>query len=112
MDATNRFAQILLGYRRQFEFIPTYSAHFTGRFLPWHRLYLHTMEGLLGDKCGYKGYMAYWDWTIGFGTFPNASSNFELSNGAFRDIIRAYPVAHHIQRNYTLRVSFCELSAE
>jgi hypothetical protein len=71
MDATNRFAQILLGYRRQFEFIPTYSAHFTGRFLPWHRLYLHTMEGLLRDKCGYKGYMAYWDWTIGkFGNEP------------------------------------------
>ncbi|KIM80670.1 hypothetical protein PILCRDRAFT_9478 [Piloderma croceum F 1598] len=98
----------------------TNSAHFTGRFLPWHRLYLHTMEGLLRHKCGYKGYMAYWDWTIdshdikhspvfnadpgvSFRTFPNASTNFELSNGAFRDIIRAYPVAHHIQRNYTLR---------
>jgi len=96
------------------------SAHFTGRFLPFHRLYLHTMEGLLRDKCGYKGYMSYWDWTIdshdiehspifnadpavGLGTFPNASTNFTLYDGAFRDIIRAYPVAHHIQRNYSLR---------
>ena len=43
---------------------------------------------------------------VGLGTFPNASTNFELSNGAFRDIIRAYPVVHHIQRNYTLRVCF------
>ncbi|KIM81626.1 hypothetical protein PILCRDRAFT_8665 [Piloderma croceum F 1598] len=96
------------------------SAHFTGRFLPWHRLFLHTMEGLLRDQCGYKGYLTYWDWTIdshdikhspifnadpavGLGTFPNETTNFELSNGAFRDIIRAYPTAHHIQRNYTLR---------
>jgi len=96
------------------------SAHFTGRFLPWHRLYLHTVEGLLRDKCGYKGYMTYWDWsidshdikhspifnadhTVGLGTFPDASTDFELNNGAFRDIIRAYPLAHHIQRNYTLR---------
>jgi hypothetical protein len=47
------------------ELIAAHSAHFTGRFLPWHRLYLHTMEGLLKDKCGYKGYMTYWDWTIG-----------------------------------------------
>ena len=23
------------------------------------------MEGLLRNKCGYKGYMTYWDWTIG-----------------------------------------------
>lgn len=49
------------------------------------------------------------DPVVGLGTFPNASTNFELSDGAFRDIIRAYPLAHHIQRNYTLRVSFCEL---
>jgi tyrosinase len=43
---------------------------------------------------------------VGFGSFPDASTNFELSNGAFCDIIRAYPVVHHIQRNYTLRVRF------
>ena len=131
------------------ELIAAHSAHFTGRFLPWHRLYLHTMEGLLKDKCGYEGYMTYWDWTIGksdktnlflqrvfryraisdshdiehspifngdpiagLGTFPNASTNFELSDGAFRDIIRAYPLAHHLQRNYTLRVRFHLLSPE
>lgn len=46
------------------------------------------------------------DPVVGLGTFPNASSNFGLTNGAFRDLIRAYPVAHHIQRNYTLRVHF------
>lgn len=41
------------------------SAHFTGRFLPWHRLYIHTMENLLRNECNYKGYMTYWDWTLG-----------------------------------------------
>jgi tyrosinase len=97
----------------------TKSVHFTGRFLPWHRLYLHTMEGLLRNKCGYTGHMTYWDWTIdshdtehsplfsadptvGFGTFPDQSTNFTLSNGAFHDIILAYPVPHRIQRNYSL----------
>jgi tyrosinase len=43
---------------------------------------------------------------VGFGTFPDASTNFTLSNGAYHDIIRAYPVAHVIQRNYSLRVRF------
>lgn len=47
------------------DLIAVYSAHFTGRFLPWHRLFLHTMEGLLRGKCAYQGYMTYWDWTIG-----------------------------------------------
>lgn len=147
MDATNRF--ILSEYHRKITLTNCYSAHFTGRFLPWHRLYLHTMEGLLRDQCGYNGHMTYWDWTIGeserqaghmccwretcdcdipdshdikhspifnadpsvgLGTFPDASSNFELDNGAFRDILRAYPVPHHIQRNYTLRVCFCALT--
>jgi len=65
MDATNMLALIHFGYRNQIELIPIYSAHLTGIFLPWHRLYLHTMERLLREKCGYKGYMTYWDWTIG-----------------------------------------------
>jgi len=97
----------------------TNSAHLTGRFLPWHRLYLHTLEGLLRTKCGYTGHMTYWDWTIdshdiehsplfnadptvGLGTFPDASNNFTLSNGAFRDMILSYPAAHRIQRNFSL----------
>jgi len=96
------------------------SAHLTGILLPWHRLYLHIMEGLLRERCGYTGYMTYWDWGIdahdikhspifnadpaaGLGTFPDASTNFSLSDGAFRDTVRAYPTPHHIQRNYTLR---------
>jgi hypothetical protein len=50
------------------------------------------------------------DPAVGLGTFPDETTNFEISNGAFRDIIRAYPMAHHIQRNYTLRVRRYELS--
>ena len=44
------------------------------------------------------------DPVTGLGIFPNASTNFELADGAFSSLIRAYPVPHHIQRNYTLRV--------
>ena len=61
MDATNRLALLFVVCHQQSMLITVYSAHFTGHFLPWHRLYLHTMEGLLRDKRGYKEYMTYWD---------------------------------------------------
>lgn len=64
MDATNRFIPFFGDYR-QITLTAAFSVHLTGRFLPWHRLYLHTMEGLLRNKCGYTGHMTYWDWTIG-----------------------------------------------
>ena len=47
----------------------------------------------------------------GLGVFPNASTNFELADGAFSSLIRAYPTPHHIQRNYTLRVRVIDLDA-
>ena len=34
-------------------------------FLPWHRYYVHNLEIILVNKCGYKGTTPYWDWTIG-----------------------------------------------
>lgn len=65
MDATNRLTRFLVIIVRLISPLAAFSAHLTGRFLPWHRLYLHTMEGLLKHKCGYTGHMTYWDWTIG-----------------------------------------------
>lgn len=51
---------------------------------------------------------AIWDPNTahGLGAQPTAADNYELTTGAFKDIIRAYPSPHHIQRNYTLTV--CE----
>lgn len=60
--------------------------HFVGNFLPWHRMFLtvsfthredivffpqliftysQSFEKALQDKCGYKGGIPYWDWTLG-----------------------------------------------
>ncbi|KDQ13283.1 hypothetical protein BOTBODRAFT_66799 [Botryobasidium botryosum FD-172 SS1] len=98
----------------------TNSAHFTGRFFAWHRHFLHTVEGILRDKCQYGGHIPYWDWTlgdyadikhssifstdpvVGLGTFPDASTNFTVVDGAFANLTRRYPDPHHVQRNYTI----------
>ncbi|KAF9507192.1 hypothetical protein BS47DRAFT_1377967 [Hydnum rufescens UP504] len=97
------------------------SAHFTGRFLAWHRLFLYTFETLLREECNYQGYVPYWDWTlddykdikhasiwssdpvVGLGTFPDSTEDLTVGTGAFRDLIRAYPIPHRIERNYTPR---------
>jgi tyrosinase len=42
----------------------TFSIHYTGHFLAWHRYYLAVYERMLRDECGYKGAQPYWDWTL------------------------------------------------
>ncbi|KAK4206575.1 tyrosinase [Rhypophila decipiens] len=42
----------------------TYSIHYVGHFLAWHRLFTATYERMLRDECGYKGAQPYWDWTL------------------------------------------------
>ncbi|KAK7943942.1 uncharacterized protein PG986_013055 [Apiospora aurea] len=39
------------------------TIHTVAMFLPWHRLFVQVYEDSLRD-CGYKGPMAYWDWTL------------------------------------------------
>ena len=39
--------------------------HSTGFFLPWHRLFVQTLEDELRSKCEYEGVQPYWDWTKG-----------------------------------------------
>jgi len=94
--------------------------HFTGLFMPWHRLYLHSFEQALQEKCGYKDPHPYWDWTkdsadfehsflfnsdpeVGFGGWGDPNNDYQISTGAFADIIRSYPVPNHIRRNFTLQ---------
>ncbi|PWW79822.1 Di-copper centre-containing protein [Tuber magnatum] len=42
----------------------TFSIHFVGHFLAWHRYYLAIYEKALREECNYKGAQPYWDWTL------------------------------------------------
>ena len=39
----------------------------------------------------------------GLGSWGDPQNDFQIFTGAFKDITVAYPVPHHIRRNYTLR---------
>jgi len=94
--------------------------HGTGYFLPWHRIYVQTFEDELRAKCSYTGVQPYWDWTQdaadfyhatifsnstddGLGSWGDSDNDYQISTGGFKDIMLAYPVPHHIRRNYTLQ---------
>ncbi|KAF9785223.1 Di-copper centre-containing protein [Thelephora terrestris] len=94
--------------------------HSTGFFLPWHRLFVQTLEDELKSKCGYDGVQPYWDWTQdtadfyhatiwsdsdydGLGSWGNSSNDYAISTGALKDMKIAYPVPHNIRRNFTLQ---------
>ncbi|RPA76205.1 Di-copper centre-containing protein [Ascobolus immersus RN42] len=51
--------------------IQTPWVHYTGLFLPWHRLFLREFERSLQEKCGYQGALPYWDYTIDSGSGKN-----------------------------------------
>ncbi|KAL6853090.1 hypothetical protein ACO1O0_007643 [Amphichorda felina] len=42
----------------------TFSIHYVGHFLPWHRWFTALYEQGLRDECGYRGAQPYWDWTL------------------------------------------------
>lgn len=42
----------------------TFSMHYTGHFLAWHRYFTATYERMLRHECGYCGAQPYWDWTL------------------------------------------------
>ncbi|KAG8732279.1 hypothetical protein FRC11_014696, partial [Ceratobasidium sp. 423] len=90
--------------------------HFTGLFLPWHRWFLTAFEKELRTACGYTGYLPYWDWSLdtgnmtaspvfspsatnGFGSF-GATPGYQVTDGPFSSVQRAYPTPHVITRNY------------
>lgn len=94
--------------------------HFTGLFVPWHRLYVRSLEQAMQDKCNFSGTQPYWDWTqdskdlehsnmfnpdpdVGFGGWGDPNNDFQISTGALADLVRAYPVSNHIRRNFTLQ---------
>ncbi|KAF8264723.1 Di-copper centre-containing protein [Lactarius quietus] len=95
--------------------------HFTGQFLPWHRMYLRFFEHALKKKCGYHGVTPYWDWRIdapdfydspfwngsnpesGLGGWGDPSEDFSVTNGGFSDLWLSYPSPHIVRRNFTLQ---------
>ncbi|KAK4210225.1 hypothetical protein QBC37DRAFT_390655 [Rhypophila decipiens] len=40
----------------------TNTIHGTANFLTWHRYLVYLWEQKLRNKCGYKGYLPYWNW--------------------------------------------------
>lgn len=42
----------------------TFSIHYTGHFLPWHRYMVAVYESMLRSECNYAGAQPYWDWTL------------------------------------------------
>jgi len=86
-------------------------------FFPWHRQYVQYFEDVLTGKCGYTGVMPYWDWTLdaadfvnspffdtssfGVGGWGDPKNDFQIYNGGFKDMVRAYPTPHHIRRNFS-----------
>ncbi|KAF8259519.1 Di-copper centre-containing protein [Lactarius quietus] len=95
--------------------------HFTGLFLPWHRMYLHFFEQALKEKCGYTGVSPYWNWTIdapdffessflkdsnpesGLGGWGDPNADFRVSDGGFSSFHLTYPSPHTLRRSFTLK---------
>lgn len=44
--------------------VETPYVHASGKFLAFHRYYVHIYERALREECGYKGAHPYWDWSL------------------------------------------------
>ncbi|KAG6909420.1 hypothetical protein DXG01_000573 [Tephrocybe rancida] len=95
--------------------------HATGRFYPWHRTFIHTVETAMKRHCKYEGAMPYWNWTIdaadfynspifadpdpesGLGGWGNPDTDALVVDGAFAGFMLSYPYPHTLTRNFTLR---------
>jgi len=42
----------------------TFSIHYVGLFLPWHRMFTNYYESVLRNECGYTGGQPYWRWEL------------------------------------------------
>ncbi|PFH60906.1 hypothetical protein XA68_10104 [Ophiocordyceps unilateralis] len=72
--ARSRFEDFLLTHIDK-----TFTIHFSGLLLPWHRYFLWLYEQALRKECGYQGYQPYWDWSK-YVANPGASSLFDGSD--------------------------------
>ncbi|KAB5590455.1 Tyrosinase tyrosinase: common central domain containing protein [Ceratobasidium theobromae] len=91
--------------------------HFTALFFPWHRWLLKVFSKALQDECNYQGAFPYWNWSLdadnvtespvfnpnekyGLGTFGTCADNYTVHDGAFSNVIRAYPYPHLVTRHF------------
>jgi tyrosinase len=58
-DVLSRYDDLLYTHIQQ-----TFSIHYVGHFLAWHRFFVAVYETMLRNECGYKGAQPYWDWTL------------------------------------------------
>ncbi|CAE6477216.1 unnamed protein product [Rhizoctonia solani] len=94
------------------------GTHVVSQFFPWHRWYLHAFETDMKHTCGFNGTMPYWDWTLdahdvynspifesdpeyGLGTWGKEEDDWVVTDGAFANTLRAYPVPHYVRRRFT-----------
>ncbi|KAH6695254.1 hypothetical protein F5X68DRAFT_186745 [Plectosphaerella plurivora] len=57
-----------------------HSTHGKAPFLTWHRRFIFVYEKYLKTKCGYKGAVPFWDWTLDWED-PMASPIFDSKTG-------------------------------
>ncbi|KAG6918031.1 hypothetical protein DXG01_016883 [Tephrocybe rancida] len=98
--------------------------HSTGRFLPWHRTFIHAAEIAMKQHCDYHGTSPYWDWTkdvadfynspifsdpdpeAGLGGWGDSNTDARVLDGGFSHtsgFVLSYPFPHTLKRNFTLR---------
>ncbi|RDA87698.1 hypothetical protein CP532_1764 [Ophiocordyceps camponoti-leonardi (nom. inval.)] len=75
--ARNRFEDFVMTHVDK-----TFSIHFSGLLLPWHRYFLWLYEKALREECGYRGYQPYFDWSK-YVADPQSSSVFDASDVSF-----------------------------
>ncbi|KAJ1309454.1 hypothetical protein OPQ81_006230 [Rhizoctonia solani] len=105
--------------------------HWTGRFLPWHRVYLFEWTNILREECGYKGVVPYWAWEKDTDDFEGSemwdphpehglggysddpSDDYTIQDGGFTNLELAYPVygpiklrRHYIPYPYNISFPF------
>ncbi|PHH86986.1 hypothetical protein CDD83_9466 [Cordyceps sp. RAO-2017] len=71
--AYNRYEDFLLTHINH-----TFTIHFSGLLLPWHRYFVYLYEKALREECGYGGYQPYWDWSL-YAANPKESTIFDGS---------------------------------
>ncbi|KAI0432184.1 hypothetical protein F5Y09DRAFT_329878 [Xylaria sp. FL1042] len=66
-----------------FPYVHNQFAHLThgkAAFLSWHRRFIAIYEKYLQEKCGYRGALPYWDWTLDWED-PSSSPIFDPMTG-------------------------------
>lgn len=74
----SRYDDLLYTHIRQ-----TFSIHYVGHFLPWHRFLVAAYERMLRDECGYAGAQPYWDWTLDVAGGGSSDNGNDSAEGAF-----------------------------